>query len=120
VDLVVPRVLAAAPMSLLPQAVLQLAIHERRVLCATLHVDVSNTPALGLYKKAGFVEVRTLAPAMPAQRYAAAAQTPKVTCGVMLVQDGTIEDYYGQGRHAHKLIVDLHESAPMRAFLEGL
>lgn len=50
-------VLAAASMSL-PQAVLQLAVRERRVLCATLHVDVSNTPALGLYRKAGFVEVR--------------------------------------------------------------
>lgn len=37
-----------------------------------------------------------------------------------LLQDGTIEDYYGHGRHAHKLIVDLQESAAMRAFLEGL
>lgn len=30
------------------------------MLCATLHVDVSNSAALGLYKKAGFVEVRLL------------------------------------------------------------
>lgn len=50
-------VLAAASTSL-PQAVLQLAVRERRVLCATLHVDISNAPALGLYRKAGFVEVR--------------------------------------------------------------
>jgi hypothetical protein len=33
------------------------------------------------------------------------------------VQDGLIEDYYGQGRHAHKLIVDLQESQAMRTFL---
>lgn len=39
------------------QGVLQLVIQERRVMCATLHVDVSNAPALGLYRKAGFVEV---------------------------------------------------------------
>lgn len=35
------------------------------------------------------------------------------------VQDGLIEDYYGHGRHAHKLIVDLQESQAMRAFLEA-
>jgi ribosomal protein S18 acetylase RimI-like enzyme len=40
--------------------VLRLAVQERRVLCATLHVDVSNSAALGLYRKAGFVEVRLL------------------------------------------------------------
>jgi hypothetical protein len=33
------------------------------------------------------------------------------------VQDGLIEDYYGQGRHAHKLIVELQESQAMRTFL---
>jgi hypothetical protein len=47
----------------LSQAVLQLVLRERRVLCATLHVDVSNAAALGLYRKAGFVEVRLLLPA---------------------------------------------------------
>lgn len=47
---------AGAPPPL--QAVLQLVLVERRVLCATLHVDVSNAAALGLYRKAGFQEVR--------------------------------------------------------------
>jgi len=32
-------------------------------------------------------------------------------------QDGMIEDYYGHGRHAYKLIADLQESAAMQAFL---
>lgn len=44
----------------LTQAVLQLVLRERRVLCATLHVDVSNAAALGLYMKAGFEEVGLL------------------------------------------------------------
>lgn len=69
------------------QAVLRLTVAERRIQCATLHVDASNTPALGLYGKAGFVK------------------------------DGMIEDYYGHGRHAYKLIADLQESAAMQAFL---
>jgi ribosomal protein S18 acetylase RimI-like enzyme len=40
--------------------VLQLVIKERRVLCATLHVDVNNSPALALYRNAGFLEVSSL------------------------------------------------------------
>jgi hypothetical protein len=36
---------------------------------------------------------------------------------VLDVQDGLIEDYYGQGRHAHKLIVDLQESQALKTFL---
>lgn len=52
--------LAALHSTLNTQAVLQLAISERRVQCATLHVDVRNEAALGLYTKAGFVKVISL------------------------------------------------------------
>lgn len=49
--------LTAAAAALRVQAVLRLTVAERRIQCATLHVDASNTPALGLYGKAGFVKV---------------------------------------------------------------
>jgi ribosomal protein S18 acetylase RimI-like enzyme len=49
---------------------------ERRVLCASLHVDATNTAALELYRRAGFA------------------------------QDGVIDSYYGPGRHALKLLRD--------------
>lgn len=39
--------------------------------------------------------------------------------GGSVVQDGLIEDYYGQGRHAHKLLVDLQESDAAKRFLAG-
>lgn len=179
---------------------------ERRVLCATLHVDVSNAAALGLYRKAGFEEVRPGQPPLllaaswrdgvsvgglgsggsvggvgsqqvPAAMPLVALWVPVVLLGqlhtadmgcaaglgwlmrgtgsdmymllfqlsccvvrpnalrcwsgdfgrglklvcvcmcLVCVQDGLIEDYYGHGRHAHKLIVDLQESAAMQAFL---
>ena len=36
----------------------------------------------------------------------------------LLLQDGTIHDYYGAGRHAYKLIVDdMQESLAMQDFL---
>jgi hypothetical protein len=59
-DAFVADAACAAAAATVLQAVLRLAIQERRVLCATLHVDVSNSAALGLYRQAGFVEVRLL------------------------------------------------------------
>lgn len=69
------------------QAALSLAVRERRALCSTLHVDTANTAALGLYNKAGFK------------------------------QDGLIEDYYGPGKAAYKLLADLQESTAVTEFL---
>eukprot|EP00879_Flechtneria_rotunda_P009293 GHRR01009729.1.p1 GENE.GHRR01009729.1~~GHRR01009729.1.p1 ORF type:complete len:185 (+),score=71.39 GHRR01009729.1:164-718(+) len=69
------------------RAALHLAKSERGALCATLHVDTINTPALALYGRAGFQ------------------------------QDGLIEDYYRPGKHAYKLIADLQESAAVAKFL---
>jgi hypothetical protein len=60
-----------------PQACLTLAARERRARSASLHVDCTNAPALGLYAQAGF-EV-----------------------------DGQLEDYYAQGRPAYKLLAEL-------------
>eukprot|EP00882_Tetradesmus_deserticola_P032092 GHRQ01036317.1.p1 GENE.GHRQ01036317.1~~GHRQ01036317.1.p1 ORF type:complete len:178 (+),score=44.91 GHRQ01036317.1:320-853(+) len=71
------------------RAALQVAVHERRALCSTLHVDASNAPALALYHMAGF------------QR------------------DGIIADYYGPGKPALKLLADLRESPAVAAFLSG-
>jgi ribosomal protein S18 acetylase RimI-like enzyme len=39
------------------QAALRVAVAERRVQCATLHVDTGNAAALALYSKAGFGQV---------------------------------------------------------------
>ena len=69
------------------QAALQVALHERRVLCSTLHVDASNAPAIALYCKAGFE------------------------------QDGVISDYYGPGKPALKLLVGLQDSPAVAAFV---
>lgn len=71
------------------QAALQVAIHERRALCSTLHVDASNAPAVALYCAAGFE------------------------------RDGTIADYYGPGKPALKLLADLRESSAVAAFVAG-
>jgi hypothetical protein len=71
------------------QAALQVALHERRALCSTLHVDASNTPAIALYRNAGFE------------------------------QDGVIPDYYGPGKPALKLLADLRESSDVAAFVSG-
>lgn len=48
----------------------------------------------------------------------AIAQATGFRSCLLRTQDGMIEDYYGQGRHAHKLIVDLHESEAVKAFLK--
>jgi hypothetical protein len=132
----------------LPQAVLQVVTSERRVLCATLHVDAANTAALGLYTKAGFQQVREAWAGAWAclslrafqsrcsvwlqcvtQPMVAQMQAVCLWCRVtadaadcmllLLLQDGVIQDYYGQGRPALKLLVDLQESPAMQGFLSG-
>ncbi|KAF6264987.1 acyl-CoA N-acyltransferase [Scenedesmus sp. NREL 46B-D3] len=72
------------------RAALQVAIHERRALCSTLHVDASNAPAVALYCAAGFE------------------------------RDGTIADYYGPGKPALKLLADLRESSAVAAFVAAV
>jgi ribosomal-protein-alanine N-acetyltransferase len=55
-------------------------IKLRRIASVTLHVDASNEAALGLYRGEGFTF------------------------------DGCLEDYYGPGRPAHKLRLELAET----------
>jgi ribosomal protein S18 acetylase RimI-like enzyme len=71
------------------QAALHVAIHERRVLCSTLHVDASNAPAIALYHKAGFKN------------------------------DGVITDYYGPSKPALKLLADVRDAPAVAAFVAG-
>jgi ribosomal protein S18 acetylase RimI-like enzyme len=83
------RAAASAVCAVHCQAALQVGLHERRVLCSTLHVDASNTPAIALYTKAGFEK------------------------------DGVITDYYGPGKPALKLLADLREATDVAAFVAG-
>ncbi|WIA11538.1 hypothetical protein OEZ85_011648 [Tetradesmus obliquus] len=84
---VVPQARRRGLGAALLRAALQVALHERRVLCSTLHVDASNEPAIALYCKAGFKK------------------------------DGVISDYYGLGKPALKLLASLQDSPAVAAFV---
>lgn len=84
---VVPQARRRGIGAALLRAALQVALHERRVLCSTLHVDASNAPAIALYFKAGFDK------------------------------DGVISDYYGPGKPALKLLASLQDSPAVAAFV---
>lgn len=60
---------------------LKMATSGRRCLTASLHVNPGNTPAMNLYQSLGFK------------------------------LDGQLEDYYGQGRPAFKMVLDLLDSS---------
>ncbi len=69
------------------QAALLIAVKERRVQCSTLHVSAENAPALALYTKIGYVS------------------------------EAYLQDYYGPGRDAHKMMCELETSELFQAWL---
>ena len=56
--------------------------------CSTLHVAAENAPALALYTKIGYTS------------------------------EAFLPDYYGPGRHAHKMMCDLEASQLFQAWLQ--